>query len=352
MLIPTEQMAMGDVDVKVGTADSKPRAAAPLAYKLEPPGGRVSVRGFRLLLVLTLLNTTLLAASVLGPQLFPFIQASWGKWQASRAQEQARQAARAIEQQSLAHVIPADRVVYEEDPDRAAALVSADPSGYRSVRAGSSEPPGWHAPVRAVSPGYANGNEYPLLFLHERVTPAGTHYVVTVYLLTQNTFSRGPAGPSGKQASMYLKKTRQLYAEARLATSRGAPPPGVEGAHRKAVPLILPDAGARELVRFSGDPSIDQSPRLDYGNILRFFGGQADPDDAAHFTLHYQVDGRDGVIDGWMKDDGVEMRPREGHWTLEPNGLGWHLPAGPDTRPTTLPTTSPATAPSAAPQRP
>jgi hypothetical protein len=344
----------------MGDTESQSRPAAPLAYKLEPPGGRVSVRGFRLLLVLTLLNTTLLGASVLGPQLFPFLQARWAQWQQSRAQAAARQAALAIEQQALSHVIPADKVVYEEDPDRAAALMANDPAGYRSLRTNQSGPPAWRAPVRAVPPSYRNGNEYPLLFLHERVTPAGAHYVVTVYLLTQNMFSTVSAAPSGKPASINLRKTRQLYAEAQLATSRGAPPPGapppgVEGAHHKAVPLILPDSGVRELVRFSGDPTTDAELRLDYGNILRFFGGRADPDDATHFTLHYQLDGRDGVIDGWMKDDGIQIQPREGRWTVDAAGQGWRLPAGAATRPTTTPSPAtgpqPATAPAPAGQR-
>lgn len=327
----------------MGETESKPRPAAPLAYKLEPPAGRVSVRGFRLLLVLTLLNTTLLGASVLGPQLFPFLQARWAQWQQSRAQAAARQAAMAIEQQSLSHVIPADKVVYEEDPDRAAALMAADPAGYRSLRANQSGPPGWRPPVRAVPPNYRNGNDYPLLFLHERATPAGAHYVVTVHLLAQNMLSTIAAAGSGKPAAINLKKTRQLYAEARLATSRGTPPMDVERAHQKAVSLILPDSGMRELVRFSGDPTLDAAARLDYGNILRFFGGRADPDDATHFTLHYQLDGRDGVIDGWMKDDGIQMQPREGYWTVDAAGQGWRLPGGAATRPTTTP--SPATGP-------
>jgi hypothetical protein len=336
---------MGDVE-----SDSPTVKAAPLTYKAEPSGGRVSVRGFRLLLVLTLLNTTLLGASVLGPQLFPFLQARWAQWQASRARAAARQAALAIEQQCLSHSIPADKVVYEEDPDRAASLTSSDPAGYRAIRAtGMSGPPAWRPPVMAVLPDYFNGTVYPLLFLHERVTPAGARYVVSVHLLTRHTF--GPArDASGRTVSIKLNKRRQVYAEARLAASAGPAPAGVESQQRHAVELILPDSREHELVRFGSDPPVGQASPLNYGNILRFFAGQPDPDDATHFTLHYQVDGRDGVIDGWLKDDGIEMRPREGQWSFDPGGPGWRLPTGADTRPTTQP--APATAPAAAPRRP
>src|SRR5688500_12627466 len=84
----TGAAAMGDVDV----LDAPPEKAAPaLEYKADP--GRVSVRGFRLLLILTLVNTTLLGAWVMGPQLFPFLRQQWTQWRAERAKRQAEAAA-------------------------------------------------------------------------------------------------------------------------------------------------------------------------------------------------------------------------------------------------------------------
>ena len=45
---------------------------------------------------------------------------------------------------------------------------------------------------------------------------------------------------------------------------------------------------------------------------LRIFAGQADPSDASHFTIAYQVRERRGLIDGWLKDDDtVLLEPRE-----------------------------------------
>src|SRR5688500_2162490 len=116
---------MGDVDV----LEAPPEKAAPaLEYKADP--GRVSVRGFRLLLVLTLVNTTLLGASVMGPQLFPFLRQQWTQWRASRAEAKAKQAALVLRQQCLAHAAPAEKVVYEEDPAEAARLLKEFPLGY------------------------------------------------------------------------------------------------------------------------------------------------------------------------------------------------------------------------------
>src|SRR6202035_5192836 len=34
-----------------------------------------------------------------------------------------------------------------------------------------------------------------------------------------------------------------------------------------------------------------------------FYGGQADPKDASHFTIRYSVDGVEGTIDGWLIAD-------------------------------------------------
>jgi hypothetical protein len=83
---------------------------------------KVSVRGFRLFLALTLLNTTLLASSVLGPQLFPFLRTSWVLWQQQRAKEKARAQATqtfvAVRQQCLAHAFPEGTLLYEETLQR------------------------------------------------------------------------------------------------------------------------------------------------------------------------------------------------------------------------------------------
>jgi hypothetical protein len=201
--------------------------------------------------------------------------------------------------------------------------------------------------VRAALPDYANGGDLPLLFLHERTTPGGVHYVVAAHLQTSHQFvpvRQGGSG-AGRVVSMKLDTRRQLAVEARLATSLGPPPSGAMPFQQRAVELILPDSESREIVRFDGDIPVGQSPNINYGNALRFFAGQVDPDDAGHFTLGYQVDGRDGVIDVRVKDDGIDIRPREGAWAVESTRQGWRLPAGPLKGPTSTPSSAPSTRP-------
>ena len=52
------------------------------------------------------------------------------------------------------------------------------------------------------------------------------------------------------------------------------------------------------------------------------------------------MDGRDGVIDGWVKDNGIELRPHDGEWTFD-GGEILRLNVPPATQPSVYP---PATA--------
>jgi hypothetical protein len=343
---------MPDVD----TTDRPTRKATPsLEYKREPVVvGRVSVRGFRLLVALTLLNTTLLGASVLGPQLFPYASAQWQRWKAARAQEAARQAAATIERQSAAHTFAPNKVVYEEDPQRAAKLAADDSLGYRAIlRVGPSTPPGWSRPRQAVSPPYYNGTDGAVLFLHERTTPGGLRYVVSVHLVSQFQFSRvQQIDPPGGGLVFRQKKRRHVLAEARIVSGQELAAVGRESLQQRQVELVLPDTQERAVARFSVEPSLDQTPAIDYGNILRFFGGEPDTADPSHFTIAYQVDGRDGVMDGWLKDDAIEMRPREGQWSFGVSNEAWRLASGPKLTPESRPTSVPAQTGTPAPNGP
>src|SRR3954454_2931860 len=140
---------MRDLDLLDGP---RTKPASSLEYKPDPAQVRVSVRGFRLFLALTLLNTTLLASSVLGPQLFPFLRTSWTQWQADRkqrqAEAQAKQAALAARQQCLAHAFAPGTVVYEEDPVEALRLLRDGGAGFqRALGPQQNEAPrGWVPP--------------------------------------------------------------------------------------------------------------------------------------------------------------------------------------------------------------
>ena len=312
------------------------------------------MRGVRLLVVLTLINTTLLGMSVLGPQLFPFVTQQYAKWKASRAEAKALLAGLALQQQAAAHVAPADRVVYEEDPAEAARLLKQRPLDYKpSGFVTGSVPPGWVAPVQATAPPYfasyvdavhggtrVHGVDNPLLFLHERKTPGGVAYVVAVQLSANHTFNRNSlVDVSGATTATRYRQTkhRSLTAAARIADPAGPAAAVKARRHSAGAQLNLPDSAERQVSSIPPGLSIDVTPEIDYGNALRFFAGQPDPNDASHFTIAYQADGRDGVIDGWLKDNGLVLRPREAQWSFDNSGQAWRLLHGPATKPGTTP---------------
>src|SRR5690349_19280505 len=92
-----------------------PPAAAPLQYDRDA-GRSVSVRGFRWLVALTLVNTVLLGSMVLGPQLFPFARQQWQQWKDARARAAQVRADLTKTRMWAAYTAPPTKVVYEEDP--------------------------------------------------------------------------------------------------------------------------------------------------------------------------------------------------------------------------------------------
>src|SRR5947208_666925 len=91
----------------------------PLQYVNAAP---VSRRHFRLLLFITLLNTFLIVGGFVAA---PFIQENtkqfWHDFQQRRIQQRAEKAFQATYQQAKNFNLPAGTVVYDEDPQRAAA---------------------------------------------------------------------------------------------------------------------------------------------------------------------------------------------------------------------------------------
>jgi hypothetical protein len=318
-------------------ADTLTRAAAaPVSAKTLPydhGGGTVSVRGFRLLVVLTLVNTALLASMVLGPQLFPFARQQFQSWKNARAEKQRIAARLAAEKLCRNHSVPADRVVYEEDPVEAAKLLKLTSPVYERTPAdGNGVVPGWVAPAHAAFPAcysqYLGGTSssygnYPLLFLHERTTAAGETFLVTVHLHSRSTFTRSAQrdrGP-GEVFRFYQLKQRTIIASYSPVGGGSSQYPPLE------LNFSLPDQPNRVVATLEEGQRLDASPAIDYGNVLRIYAGQPDPEDASHFTIAYALDGHPGTIDGWVRNNGMELRPREGTRTYEAKGgEAWKLP--------------------------
>jgi hypothetical protein len=336
--------------------EPRTKPASSLEYKPEPATHvRVSVRGFRLFLALTLLNTTLLASSVLGPQLFPFLRTSWTQWRADRKQRQAdaqvRQALLASRQQCLTHAFAAGAVVYDEDPVESLRLMRDGSAQFaRAMRPPDQAPAGWVPPVMAAPPAYLQSwqrmpGSVPggcVLFLHERATPGGASYLVCVQL--NDRFEFDHLNDNDPQTRQYRTTFRQAKTR-RIGVVAWPVGPAADFDFRKGAAgimtreyrLQLPDTFQRPVARRLNTPEgLRAIPPTDYGNVLRIFGGQPDPGDPSKFSIAYQIDGREGVLQGRLKDDAVELLPREGAWTFD-NGEILRLDVGPATQPAVYP---------------
>jgi hypothetical protein len=179
-----------------------------------------------------------------------------------------------------------------------------------------------------------------MLFLHERTAPGGEKRLVAVRLLAGFTFKHGNAAGPYEEIVAVDKRRRLQAATFSVAGAEGADPVQKD---ERTVQLLLPDSKDHVVAKLDhsretgapGEPPAVAT--LDYGNRLRFFAGQADPADASHFTIPYQLDGRDGTIDGWLKDEGVLLQPRSGTMSVGDLEPAWELEVPPTTVPTKPP---------------
>jgi hypothetical protein len=205
-----------------------------------------------------------------------------------------------LQQRCMAYRHPSTLAVFEEDPQRAAQLLAAD-SRYSRLHASASpvgiSAPEWNALYESVSPhGVART---ATLFVHERRNAGGRTRIVAVVL---------------GRWSMLPEKSL-LFVSVRVLR------PGT---------LVSPPA------LLFDDMPFEQLPGQQHGST-RIYAGQADPADASHFTIDYDIVAPDRVLrvtlDGWLRDDDtVALQLR-----------------GPDPDVTPLPPASPASLPSAGP---
>jgi hypothetical protein len=398
----------------------------PIEYEQPPVASAYAIRrGFRLLILITLVNTVLLALNVGNGAGFQFVQKHWTQWRQARLAEKQRlqrvaqqrqleQKWVAIQQQCAAYAAPAGQVVYEEDPARAAGLLAKPDGGYErlpgygpaggfgNVRnsASAAPPPRWQPPARAKLPapyaaglrelfgysatvpsitstrgggssfsaGFGGGGagqtfratDGAVLFMHGRIAPNVGSRLVVVRLATSHLFSDSTdTGRSGARsapaqrssatqrsspsssvaptepAHVYtLAVERVLVADAWALTAVGSwSPPALQTNY---LPLLLPDATRREVLRLREPVAEADIPPVPVGNAMRFFAGQADPNDESHFTIDYELDGRPGTIDGYLWDAGVVLTPRVGQSVFIGRQNAWDLtpsPAGATTAP-------------------
>ncbi|MEO6437280.1 MAG: hypothetical protein ABIP55_16175 [Tepidisphaeraceae bacterium] len=309
-----------------------PGASPSIEY--ERPQGVAFARTLRLLLLVTLVNTLLLGANLAGMKPWEFARQAYRDWSSQRSQAQAAalhlRQLRAAHQQCMAYTFAPDHVVYTEAPAEAMMLLAGG-RAYAGVLNGEA-PRGWQTPAiekpldckrqfdkLRLPPLQVPQAQPGTLFLHERQSPQGKLALVRVALVARHNveIQNVTDGSTGRMKRTYkLTKSRMLDAVAFA-------PPGEEPklSSYQQLALITPDTEPRGTTvevpgRYGRDsaepPAASQPGDQILGNQFRFFGGQVDPSDPSHWTIAYELDGRAGVIDGWLKDDGIVLRPRTG----------------------------------------
>ena len=170
---------------------------------------------------------------------------------------------------------PATRVVYDVEPKRSAALLSLPrTSDGHYVSLGNGRPVAWVSTEFDAFFSTINSRARqpaPTLFLGERLTAAGTKRLVYVDASsTDNLYD--PSRP----CMVYL---RSIVI--------------VPGTFRSAPRERFPSQHNTVALTVTMDPTYP----------FRFFAGQPDPENASHFTIPFERDGRRAFIDGWLRDD-------------------------------------------------
>ncbi len=173
-------------------------------------------------------------------------------------------------------------VVFEQDP-AAVTLLLGSGKGYVPPVRPFGPPEAMYVPHCFTAFVKASGLDLPtepVLFLHQRVSPHGLVRVVIVQcdpdwnpeLTLTNYFDNWAIEPC-----TFMKTPAAWELQSPI--------------------LKMGPTGPRK----PGDPCV------------RFFAGQADASDAAHFTIGYQITGGGGTIDGWLRDPGeIELKVRDG----------------------------------------
>jgi hypothetical protein len=319
----------------------EPNSPAPPPLQYERPSG-VTRGAFRLLLLLTFINTILLAMSLMGPQTWQAVRGAYTAFKdrraAAAATAQREQVQRAAVKAAVGFQFPDNYVAYTERPDEAMRITSQGlPFAPIREDGGRSEspPPGWQVPViahplPALLQGRPLGTE-GTLFVHERTAPNGTKLLVFVVLRATYNFQNQTTimeKNTLEETRYRVSKRRRLQSVALTTSPTGELTPS----RQYELELILPDSEPTEVAvtrrqRSRGDPAGPTMTTMKPINQLRMLGGAPDPADASHFTIQFELDGQPGVIDGWLRDDSLMLTPRQGrpvpstahpHWDLLP----------------------------------
>ena len=217
----------------------------------------------------------------------------------------------------LVNKLGPSQVVYDEDPVAARRLLGKGVCNQQASRREMSQPffSAFEPPVYQTDGFWReNANDEPeaLLFAHQLTSPNGNQRLVLLDMQVKLDGTK-LAGEEYKVAINRQLKYR--ICEPKLL---GTSPSTV----RYGQSLKIVQDGERNVIPIKWVDGTLRSARPQEYN-LRFFAGQADPNDASHFTVDYEVGGIKSTIDGWLTDDDfLRIIPRGGKvergiWQIE-----------------------------------
>lgn len=296
----------------------------------------------RFFLLLLAVNTFLFATFICLPSASPFLKQMWSDHEAKRDKERDAANLRKLIDACMNFSEPADRLVYAEPAADAVKLLSEAGRSMtvaqlarRTQRGGrygdSGEAPimqalalvHWQSPALRTRPPELIAldteknrlRDNPLAeiwdegcaFLHQMTTQSGSSRLVWIAIDIHQSVSKPDvlAGNETDQIySIWLERTLTAYVF----------DPEVSEPHIVHTSALLRTPPLRKLTVKS-----ETSAQLELRDQWRIFAGQLDPNNPSHLTIAYDIDGKPGVIDGWLKDgDRLMLEPRVGRLT------GWN----------------------------
>jgi hypothetical protein len=194
-------------------------------------------------------------------------------------------------------------------------------------------------------------DQVALLMIHGRTSPSGQERLVCVGIKGDYQL-HWPSGHSLDKplTEVFVRRLSIVAAPCVFTTRRNRPRPDAQEDGISVLEVRRGSPGQANAYGYSGlnispgvvkwTPAGSGQPgrlSLEAPGLMRLYAGQPGPKDASHFTIAYEIDGRKGKIDGWLRDNGsVDLKPDGGAvfgrvWKpLAPPATG---PAGPATAP-------------------
>jgi hypothetical protein len=195
-----------------------------------------------------------------------------------------------IQQTCLSYALPQDKVVYEENPARAAELLSGgaaaeyvrvDRTGPDTPAVAGHVPQAWREMLRWAMPKPAHEPPGAVLFLHERQTETGKRLLVCV------------------EADRPGRRLRVTYIHPGGTTLDPTPLINVSVAPLPQPGLVFLTPGGDPFESKLPPADADPAARADF----RIYAGQPDARDPMRFKLPYELKGRRGELEMWVQDD-------------------------------------------------